>query len=157
MYMLITCWELSVRILRRRKRVLMMCFPRSELFQCCLQSWHLVRQHLQVLPQVCRSQKQSHSVRYLYRHRNQLRYKPQCSRTRPRIVSLHSRQLQRSRLRPPLQQESQLVSFIRQTRFQHLSWILRLEHKVPICQLQEICQIGLTADIQSGREKHLLS
>ena len=39
----------------------------------------------------------------------------------------------------------------------HLSWILRLKHKVPICQLQEICQIGLSADIQSGRKKHLLS
>ena len=57
----------------------------------------------------------------------------------------------------PLQQGSQLVSFSRQTRFQHLSWILRLEQKVPICQLQEICQIGLSADIKSGKEKHLLS
>ena len=37
------------------------------------------------------------------------------------------------------------------------SWILHLEHKVPICQLQEIFQIGLSADIQSGREKPLLS
>ena len=34
----------------------------------------------------------------IYRHRNQLQYKPQCSRTRRRIVSQHSRQLQRSRL-----------------------------------------------------------
>ena len=33
----------------------------------------------------------------------------------------------------PLQQGSQLVSFSRQTRFQHLCWILHLQHKVPIC------------------------
>ena len=32
-----------------------------------------------------------------------------------------------------------------------------LEHKVPVCQLQEIWQIGPSADIQSGTEKHLLS
>ena len=54
-----------------------------------------------------------------------------------------------------LQQGSQLVSFSRQTRFQHLSWILCLENNVPVCQLQAICQIRLSADIQSGREKHL--
>ena len=60
-------------------------FPRNKLFQCCLQSWHLARQHLQVLLLVGRSQKHSHPVRYLYRHRNQLQYKPQCSRTRPQL------------------------------------------------------------------------